>query len=274
MTDGADAGAIAAAAPASGDGMHLHRPKPLHGGRDILLEIGVIVVGIIIAIGLEQAVEFVHHSFQREELAAALRRDGQVNRKYINDDIASSQAVLDWALAQTSRLERAGPSGPLTLRHMPPGGIGSLDAGVWPSAKASGLTNLLPPSGQNWLEYLADVDSRTFDAPASATSQLNDAYADLDQVMIGRTAESGSDEIDLSGLSAPQRSMAVDRLRAIAEKARAVIRQLIIYDAGNDFILSTPLDQLDTPQSADRYARILREKMKSHPAANYTFAPK
>ena len=54
-----------------GDAMHIHRPKPLHGWRDILLEIGVIVVGIVIAVGLEQAVEFFHHQHQREKLESA-----------------------------------------------------------------------------------------------------------------------------------------------------------------------------------------------------------
>ena len=48
--------------------MHLHRPKPLHGVRDLLVEIGVIVVGIVIALAGEQAVEWAHRS---EEVNAA-----------------------------------------------------------------------------------------------------------------------------------------------------------------------------------------------------------
>jgi len=45
----------------------------------------------------------------------------------------------------------------------------------------------------------------------------------------------------------------------------------VIYDAGNEYILSTPLEQLDTPEAADRYSKILKEKMQAHPAAKFTF---
>jgi hypothetical protein len=37
--------------------MHIHKPKPLHGVRELVTEIGIIVVGILIAIAAEQAVE-------------------------------------------------------------------------------------------------------------------------------------------------------------------------------------------------------------------------
>jgi hypothetical protein len=271
MTEAVEGKGGAGADLGSGEAMHVHRPKPLHGWREVLLEIGVIVVGIVIAVGLEQTVEFLHHSHQREQLTVALRRDGEANRKYIKEDIAETQAVLDWALEQASALERAGPSGPLTLRRMPRGYIGSPDAGVWPSAKASGVTNLLPASAQNWLEYLAQAYDETFESSASAARQLYSDYAALDQVIIGQAKATASGDIDLSTLTAAQRSTAVERLRAIAECARTVMRQLLVYDAGNDFILSVPLDQLDTPEAAIRYSQIYREKMETHPAANYAF---
>jgi len=51
--------------------MHVHRPKPLHGLREISVEIAVIVVGVIIALALEQAVEWMHW---REKVEAG-RRD-------------------------------------------------------------------------------------------------------------------------------------------------------------------------------------------------------
>jgi hypothetical protein len=43
------------------------------------------------------------------------------------------------------------------------------------------------------------------------------------------------------------------------------------YDAGNDYILSTPLDQLDTPEAGKRYSEILQAKIKANPAANFAF---
>jgi hypothetical protein len=259
MTDGAETD------------MHLHRPKPLHGWREISLEVGVIVIGIVIAILLEQTVEVFHHAHQRSELTEALKKDGEVNRGYLAGDIVKAEAIADWALAQASALERAGPSGPVTLRRLPGGFIGALDAGVWPSAKASGTTNLLPSSAQNWLEYLHQEYDETFTSSASAGGQLYLAYGALDQIIIGHAKATPSRDVDLSTLTPAQRSEAVERLRFIAEQARRLVRQLVICDAGNDYILATPLEKLDSPEEAAHYMRIYGEKMKAHPAADFAF---
>ena len=37
--------------------MHFHLPKPPENWRDLLNEVGVIVIGILIALALEQVVE-------------------------------------------------------------------------------------------------------------------------------------------------------------------------------------------------------------------------
>jgi hypothetical protein len=47
--------------------MHFHLPKPLHGWREFAGEVGIIVIGVLIALGAEQVVEAVHW---RHELAA------------------------------------------------------------------------------------------------------------------------------------------------------------------------------------------------------------
>jgi len=40
--------------------MHIHPPKPLHGWKEFLNEIFVIVIGVLIALGFEQVVEELH----------------------------------------------------------------------------------------------------------------------------------------------------------------------------------------------------------------------
>ena len=37
--------------------MHFHLPKPLHGWRAFTGEVGIIVIGVLIALGAEQIVE-------------------------------------------------------------------------------------------------------------------------------------------------------------------------------------------------------------------------
>jgi hypothetical protein len=50
--------------------MHFHLPKPLHGWRAFAGEVGVIVLGVLIALGAQQAVEWLHW---RNEVADARR---------------------------------------------------------------------------------------------------------------------------------------------------------------------------------------------------------
>ena len=55
---GGDAGPVA---PAESEAnMDIHKPKPWHNGREFLKEILIIVVGVLIALGLEQVVEGLH----------------------------------------------------------------------------------------------------------------------------------------------------------------------------------------------------------------------
>jgi hypothetical protein len=126
--------------------LDVHAPhETIHSWKSFSIHIAAIVVGLLIAVALEQMVEFPHHRHQSEQLTAALLRDGEANRGYIRDDIAKAQGVLEWALGQIANLERAGPTGPLFLHRMPRGFIGSPDAGVWPSANFS-----LPAHKTGW----------------------------------------------------------------------------------------------------------------------------
>jgi hypothetical protein len=47
------------------------------------------------------------------------------------------------------------------------------------------------------------------------------------------------------------------------------MQRLVIYDAANEYILSTRLDQLDEAESEKRYTKIFEEKLEAHPAAKF-----
>ena len=55
--------------------MHIHKPKPLHGIRELLSEISVIVVGILLALTLEQTVESLHWRHKVHQAEARLRAE-------------------------------------------------------------------------------------------------------------------------------------------------------------------------------------------------------
>jgi hypothetical protein len=55
--------------------MHVHLPKPLHGWRPFAGEVGIIVVGVLIALAAQQVVETIHQRDDVEQLVAALRSE-------------------------------------------------------------------------------------------------------------------------------------------------------------------------------------------------------
>ena len=59
--------------------MHVHLPKPLHGWRAFAGEVGIIVVGVLIALGAEQVVGSVHRAQQASNAREAVRRELEFN---------------------------------------------------------------------------------------------------------------------------------------------------------------------------------------------------
>ena len=55
--------------------MHFHLPKPLHGWREFAGEVGIIVIGVLIALGAEQVVEAIHWRQTVAQEREALDRD-------------------------------------------------------------------------------------------------------------------------------------------------------------------------------------------------------
>jgi hypothetical protein len=89
----------------------IHKPKPVHSWRELLSEVGVVVIGIVIALSGEQLVEAVHHSEQRQELRQALDHE---NRQAIADS-KSTLAFLDkltaWQIALIDQVRAAKAAG-------------------------------------------------------------------------------------------------------------------------------------------------------------------
>jgi hypothetical protein len=59
--------------------MEIHRPKPWHGFRELLKEIGTIVVGVLIALGGEQIVQSLDRHAEVDEARRVLRSEIAAN---------------------------------------------------------------------------------------------------------------------------------------------------------------------------------------------------
>ena len=249
-------------------------PHAAHSWREFFVHIATIVLGLLIAIGLEQTVEYFHHRHQLHKLEDALQKSSEANKEYINDNIAMAQSIIDWAMGQAAALENAGPASPLTLRRMPAADLYAPDTGVWLAAKANGQAGLLSASEQNWLEDLDVMESQIYVSNDSAVGQLKQAYAALDQAIAGHATDTPSGELDLSTLNAAQRATVIERLRSIAVQARTIMSDLVSYNVENEYILTTPHNQLDDPQALKRFQIISNKNTAAHPGLRYTFSAK
>lgn len=73
--------------------MHVHVPKPLHGWRAFAGEVGIIVLGVLIAIGFGQIVEAVHWRSQVSDARSALSRDMAQSNRVLAYRVAAHDCV-------------------------------------------------------------------------------------------------------------------------------------------------------------------------------------
>jgi hypothetical protein len=55
--------------------MDIHRPKPVHHWGELLKEVGIVVLGVLIALGAEQTVEWLHWRYEAGQAEIHLNKD-------------------------------------------------------------------------------------------------------------------------------------------------------------------------------------------------------
>jgi hypothetical protein len=90
-------------APEEVESVDIHKPKAVHTWRAFFTEIGTIVIGILIALGLEQAVEAVHEHGLAVDAAEAIRTEMQENITRATSRL-DQQACIDRRLNQIAVL--------------------------------------------------------------------------------------------------------------------------------------------------------------------------
>jgi len=68
--------------------MHFHLPKPLHGWREFIGEVGIIVLGVLIALGAEQVIDNLHW-----------RNEVKQTRQALDAELGHNFAAFDYRIA-------------------------------------------------------------------------------------------------------------------------------------------------------------------------------
>jgi len=163
--------------------LDVHPPhQPTHTWRDFFIHIATIVVGLIIAVGLEQLVERIHQRYELRETHEALARELESNRDHLKLN------EHDW-LRTTARLKnnllvlqyiRQHPGTPETAlpgEHVWNQSPFLYDHAVWDAAEKSGITRLMPlaeaNSNQELYASLAGLNQQNLDN----WNAINDAHS-------------------------------------------------------------------------------------------------
>jgi hypothetical protein len=116
--------------------------------RDFFIHIATIVLGLMIAVGLETTVEYIHHQHERRQLEEDLRAEAEGRIPQIVVNLKQFAILADWYREGLQRGRAATASGGFVTFVLPdrpqfPSSHRSEDA-AWPAAKASGLVAVLP----------------------------------------------------------------------------------------------------------------------------------
>jgi hypothetical protein len=149
--------------------LDVHPPEhPAHSWTDFFIHIATIVVGLLIAVGLEQTVEYFHHRYEVRETREALARERETNRTkfanrcrywHINTAVLQNNLLVVRYLQEHPGTPQEKLPGVLEWRHVNVG----FDSSAWSGAQTSGVLPLMPQEeatrDASLYNHLQDVES-------------------------------------------------------------------------------------------------------------------
>ena len=203
--------------------LDVHPPhEAAHTWKDFFIHIATIVIGLLIAIGLEQTVEMVHRASERRELLRAIHAECEENVKTLASDIASMQPQIEWATRVVKAL-LAAPVTHGTIKVTFPAypsvsAVNAPSRAVWAVAHSSGKAALLPENVAETFDRL-DRQAEQCLLAIDRTNTARQAVANF-EVKTGKALEPGQ----TSQLTLAHRDELLGLLAAVInEEASAVV---------------------------------------------------
>ncbi|HEY5056954.1 MAG TPA: hypothetical protein VII58_12395 [Acidobacteriaceae bacterium] len=224
----------------------VHAPHGgLHTWKDFWIHLGTITLGLLIAISLEQSVEWLHRVQQRHQLEEDLRTEGENNRRHAEIDIALYDKIVVWLVQLQHGVDEARASGGKIAFVYParPEGIPDspryvayhvLQTEIWTTAKESSLLVLLPRDE-------AQLYARLYiQADQVQTTRDRTRETGMQQGAFETRFSHGSypPDLDLSKLTLQQLDEYEKVLADELESVRVATVRLKIFDTANSYLLS------------------------------------
>jgi hypothetical protein len=106
--------------------VHFHLPKPLHGWREFAGEVGIIVLGVLIALGFEQVVEELNWHERTRAAVSDLKSESENNFALMAERVTVQPCVdaqLDQLMAHVLNAGQAAPGSVGSIETQTMGGV-------------------------------------------------------------------------------------------------------------------------------------------------------
>lgn len=155
--------------------MDVHPPQhAIHSWREFFVHMGTICLGLLIAIGLEQSVEALHHRHQARELRLSLRADATTAIRDAQAVQRRSLAKSAWLSGEIEAARAALSDGkPYFSRSQQYSRADTPTDASWRAAKTDGRASLLSPGE---IEAYSEID----DAVLDLKSAISDSRSCMD----------------------------------------------------------------------------------------------
>jgi len=222
--------------------MRFRLPKPLHGWRAFAGEVGIIVIGVLIALGAQQFVDGIHQRNEVAQLVGALRSELADNRARWEHVRASDPCTLQ----RLDALERWNATAPrdARLKRAYRLFLWNQHSGAWDLAKTSETTANIPlrqrlifaslyDAINNWRQMINEENANT--------QALNGLLASADQPENRRQI---SYRIALARMYVSRRQFNYDYMFTRFDALRIAPDNSQLTVRANDKLLCEPLDRL------------------------------
>jgi hypothetical protein len=162
--------------------LDVHAPhEATHTWTDFAIHIATICVGLLIAIGLEQSVEYIHRAHERRDLREALYAESAQIVRDGRDSSERADAIRLWTSARIAQLTAALRDNKPVPPASPPRPVsGDLpDDPIWQAAKTSNSAALLNRDELTAYGELSQMcgSTRRFSIDIGLTARTANAYA-------------------------------------------------------------------------------------------------
>jgi len=195
--------------------LDVHPPhEPIHSWRDFFVHLSTITVGLLIALGLENAVESLHHRDIVSEARENIRREIEQNQEAVKEDLTNLDANENGMKANLAVLRTMEKNPKDTKKHLSYlFDWSTFNESAWLSARDSGALTYMPTDE---VQHYADV----YDAQGVVTHEATDIF-------ISESEDYAPFMMEEDGSLTPQELRGVMRDTAVTYARLQVLRQIV-----------------------------------------------